>query len=214
MTYTEPFSELELREERVNAFTHGAGVLFGLVFIPLLLIEAATRGSTTLLTGAGVYGLSFLMVFISSTLFHCYDAGKLRERLKILDHICIYFLIAGTYTPFILIFVKNDFGTRLLYTLWSLTALGTLFKLFFTGRFEWLSILIYIGMGWMLFSGGTSFFSNMPFAVVALIIAGGLLYTVGVLFYAKRWFTYHHAVWHLFVLAGAICHYVAIKISV
>lgn len=195
-------------------FTHAIGVLFGLISVPILLYQSLLRDNELITAGAGVYGICFLAVFVSSTLFHFHGPGKIRQRLKVLDHISIYFMIAGTYTPFIFIFVNNDFGTRLLYVLWGLTALGVIFKLFYTGRLEWLSIIVYLAMGWMLFSGGTAFFENMPSSVVALIIAGGVLYTLGVLFYAHRWFTYHHAVWHIFSLSGAICHYIAIAISV
>lgn len=208
------FDEIEIREEKVNMFTHALGVLFGLISIPILLYQSMLQGNETITTGTGIYGACFLIVFLSSTLFHFQGPGKLRERLKVLDHISIYFMIAGTYTPFILIFVNNDFGMRLLYILWGLTALGVIFKLFYTGKLEWLSIIVYLAMGWMLFSDGATFFQNMPSSVVALIIAGGVLYTLGVLFYAHRWFTYHHAVWHIFSLSGAICHYIAVAISV
>lgn len=208
------FDEIEIREEKANMFTHALGVLFGLISVPILLHQSILHQDEIITTGAGIYGACFLAVFLSSTLFHSYGPGKLRERLKVLDHISIYFMIAGTYTPFILIFVNNDFGMRLLYILWGLTALGIIFKIFYTGKLEWLSIIIYLAMGWMLFSGGTAFFQHMPQAVIALIIAGGILYTLGVLFYAHRWFTYHHAVWHIFSLSGAICHYIAIVISV
>ena len=134
--------------------------------------------------------------------------------LKIMDHISIYFLIAGTYTPFILIFVNNSFGMILLGVLWGLTALGTLFKTFFTGKFEIVSTVIYLAMGWMLLTGADTFFANMPYQIMALIVAGGILYSVGVIFYIWRMFTYHHAVWHLFVLGGAICHYSAVLLAV
>lgn len=210
----EPFTEVEVREEKANVLTHGAGLLFGLVSFPVLLLYCVFNGGNIVHNGTVIYGLSFLAVFFSSTSFHFQGPGRRRELLKVLDHISIYFLIAGTYTPFILMFVNNDFGMRLLYTLWGLTAFGVVFKLFFTGRFEWLSIIIYIAMGWMLFSGGTRFFDGMPTSVIWLIIAGGISYTAGVFFYARRWFTYHHAVWHLFSLAGAICHFTAVAMSV
>jgi hemolysin III len=202
--------EIDIREELINSLTHGAGVLFGIIGIPFLILQAVHQGNNTSMTASIVYGISFMLVFTASTLFHSKHPGKLRERLKILDHISIYFLIAGTYTPFILIYVNNSFGLNLLIILWSLTAVGTLFKLFFTGRYELLSIFIYVAMGWMLLTGGDSFFEQMPASVISLIICGGALYMIGILFYVRRWFVYHHAVWHIFVLSAAICHYAAI----
>ncbi|HYE53323.1 MAG TPA: hemolysin III family protein [Chitinophagaceae bacterium] len=206
--------ELDLWEERWNTVTHILGILFGLVSIPILIMNACDRASFGVITGTSVYGLSFLMVFTSSTLFHYQKEGKKRHLFKIWDHISIYFLIAGTYTPFILIFVNNNFGMTLLCVLWGLTVVGTIFKTFFTGRFEIVSTIIYLLMGWMLLAGVNEFFANMPYHIVFLIVAGGVLYSVGVIFYLWRCFTLHHAVWHLFVLAAAICHYSAVLMAV
>ena len=134
--------------------------------------------------------------------------------MKIFDHISIFFLIAGTYTPFLLIYMNNNMGITLLVVLWSLTFSGTIFKCFFTGRWEILSTIIYLAMGWMLIVPGRDFFSNMPVSVIALILTGAGLYTVGVSFYIWEKRRYSHAVWHSFVLIAAICHYVAILIAV
>lgn len=202
--------QLELREELVNSITHGIGILFGLVFIPILIYNATNHATTDVIAGAAVYGLSFLMVFTFSTIFHWYKEGRRRTIFKILDHISIYFLIAGTYTPFILVFVNNSFGITLLLILWTLTLLGTVFKTFFTGKYEIVSTLIYVVMGWMLLFGGNAFFENMPSRIIYLIVSGGCLYSVGVIFYLWRCFAYHHAVWHIFVLGAAICHFTAI----
>jgi hemolysin III len=203
--------ELELREEKVNAITHLAGILFGLVSVPFLILNACRTCGHYVIAGISLYGVSFLMVFTFSTLFHLQrEGGKTRHLFKILDHISIYFFIAGTYTPFILIFVNNSFGLTLLAVLWTLALAGTVFKSFYCGRFEIISTIIYLAMGWMLLTGANAFFANMPSSVMWLIIAGAILFTVGVIFYIWRWFVYHHAVWHVLVLAGAICHYVAV----
>jgi len=154
------------------------------------------------------------MVFTFSSLFHWHTKAKIRKLFMILDHISIYFLIAGTYTPFILIFINNSFGFMLLSVLWSLTLIGIFFKIFYTGRFEYLSTIIYLLMGWMLLTGAREFFANMPHSIVVLILTGAGLYSIGVLFYLWRFFAYHHAVWHLFVLSAAICHFSAILMSV
>ena len=205
--------ELHLWEERLNTATHILGILFGLVCVPILILSACEKAGISVITGASVYGFSFLMVFTCSTLFHCQKEGKTRQLFKIMDHISIYFLIAGTYTPFILIFVNNTFGMILLCVLWGLTLVGTIFKTFCTGKFEIVSTLIYLAMGWMLLAGGNAFFENMPYQIAALIIAGGVLYSVGVIFYIWRMFTYHHVVWHLFVLFAAICHFSAVLLA-
>jgi hemolysin III len=203
--------ELELREEKVNAITHVAGILFGLVSVPFLILNACKTCGHYVIAGISMYGLSFLMVFTFSTLFHLQkEGGRTRHLFKILDHISIYFFIAGTYTPFILIFVNNSFGLTLLAVLWGLALAGTVFKSFYCGRFEIISTIIYLAMGWMLLTGANAFFANMPSTVMWLIIIGAIFFTVGVVFYIWRWFVYHHAVWHILVLAGAICHYMAI----
>lgn len=203
--------DLELREEKVSAITHVAGILFGLVSVPFLIINACETCGQHIIAGIIIYGLSFLMVFTFSTVFHLQkEGGRRRHIFKILDHISIYFFIAGTYTPFILIFVNNDFGLTLLIVLWILAIAGTIFKTFYCGRFEIVSTIVYLAMGWMLLTGANAFFANMPSTVVWLIIIGAILFSVGVIFYVWRWFAYHHAVWHMMVLAGAICHYVAV----
>ena len=207
-------TDQNLREERINSITHALGILFGLVCIPILILSACESCGSPIVAGTVIYGFSFLMVFTFSSLFHWNTHAKIRKLFLILDHISIYFLIAGTYTPFILIFINNSFGMMLLSVLWSLTALGIFFKIFFTGRFEIVSTLIYLAMGWMLLTGANEFFANMPSSIIGLIITGAVLYSVGVIFYIKRLFAYHHAVWHLFVLSAAICHFSAVLMSV
>lgn len=207
-------SHQHIREERINSLTHVLGILFGIVCIPILILNACGNCGSPIIFGTAVYGVSFLMVFTFSSLFHWNTNVRIRRLFLILDHISIYFLIAGTYTPFILIFINNTFGMTLLSILWGLTLLGIFFKIFYTGRFEIVSTIIYLAMGWMLLTGATEFFANMPSPVVTLIITGAVLYSVGVLFYVKRFFAYHHAVWHLFVLSAAICHFSAVWMSV
>jgi hemolysin III len=206
--------DLTLKLEKVNSFIHSFGILFGIISMPFLIRNAGENGHTVTLTGAIIYGLCFLMVFTSSTLYHGFQPSRKKEKWKIIDHISIYFLIAGTYTPLILIFVNNAFGITLLVILWSLTLLGMIFKIFFTGRFEILSTLLYVLMGWILFADSKTFFQNMPAMIIELITTGGALYTIGVIFYLWQKYTYHHVIWHVFVLAAAICHYAAVLLAV
>ena len=202
--------ETVLQPETVNSISHGAGVLFGLICIPYLITVAAKNEGSAVIFAACVYGFGFLSVFTFSTLYHSFQQPEVKRLLKIFDHISIYFLIAGTYTPFIIIFVNNGFGISLLITIWALTLGGTFFKIFYTGRFEALSTAIYLLMGMLLLAGGKAFFIAMPFSVVVLIITGGALYCAGVIFYVWKKYMYHHGVWHVFVLAAAVCHYIAV----
>jgi len=206
--------ELRIRQELINSLTHGFGILFGIVCIPILITQAVKNGNPAGTVGTAIYGFSFLMVFTFSTLYHSFQHQRIKRLMKIFDHISIYFLIAGTYTPFLLIYMNNSLGITLLIVLWVLTVSGTIFKCFFTGRWEILSTIIYLAMGWIMVVAGRSFFANMPTSVIALIMSGAGLYTLGVSFYIWEKHIYSHAVWHSFVLAAAICHYVAILIAV
>ncbi len=207
-------TELALKLETVNSRLHALGILFGLICMPILLLNASRVNNPAHITGSGIYAISFLMVFISSTLYHGFQRPHLKRIFKIIDHISIYFLIAGTYTPLILIYVNNTFGITLLVILWSLTIFGIFFKIFYTGKFEIISTLLYVVMGWILFVDNQSFFAAMPSHIISLVTAGGVLYSIGVVFYLWEKYTYHHVIWHLFVLAAAICHYSAVLLAV
>ena len=153
------------------------------------------------------------MLFTCSTVYHFAQEPAVKQLFIILDHISIYFLIAGTYTPLLLVYMNNDFGITILSVLWGLTFLGIFFKIRFTGRFEIVSTIIYLLMGWIMITGGRRFFDNLPVQVLIFIFAGGGFYSIGVFFYIWDKYYYTHAVWHLFVLAGAISHYVAILLA-
>ncbi len=206
--------EMRLKQELVNSIMHGFGILFGIISIPILITFSAQGNNLNSIVGSSIYGFCFLMVFTFSTLYHGFQHEKVKRVLKVLDHISIYYLIAGTYTPLILIYNNNGFGITLLCVLWSLTILGTVFKVFYCGRWEIISTAIYLLMGWSMLAGGNSFFERMPPAVLQMVIAGGIIYSLGVIFYLWDRYFYSHALWHLFVLAAAICHYVAILLSV
>ena len=206
--------EREIQLELTNSITHGIGVLCGIACIPLLTALAVRSNNIPAITGACIYGFCFLMLFTFSTLYHGFQQPRVKNVLKIFDHISIYFLIAGTYTPFILAYLFSQTGITMLCILWGLTCLGIFFKIYFVNRFNLVSTIIYILMGWILVWSGRTFFQEMPRSVIILIITGGGLYSVGVIFYLWQKWVWHHAIWHLFVLAAAICHYVAILITV
>jgi len=200
-------------QEIVNGLTAGPGILFGVSGIPVLVGLAIAHNNIPGIIGSGIYGFCFLFLFTSSTVYHFVQEPGLKKLFRIIDHISIYFMIAGTYTPFLLVYMNNTFGISLLSILWVLTALGIVFKIYLTGRYEFISTLMYVFMGWIMVVGGKRFLRDLPPTVLILIISGGLLYTVGVLFYHRDRHTYSHAVWHLFVLAAALFHFVAVMMS-
>jgi hemolysin III len=207
-------SNTKIKQELVNSIVHGFGIIFGIVSIPILIAFAINSDNISGVVGAAIYGFSFLQLFTFSTLYHGIQHTQAKRTLEILDHISIYFLIAGTYTPFLLMYMPNSFGITLLSVLWGLTVLGIIYKIFFTGKWEILSTLIYIGMGCIMVVGGRTFFESIPSNILTMILIGAGLYLIGVVFYLWKKYTYNHAVWHFFVLAAAVCHYVAILLAV
>ncbi|HTF28355.1 MAG TPA: hemolysin III family protein [Flavitalea sp.] len=201
------------KQEIVNGLIHGFGILFGISGLPVLTGVATSHGNTPGIIGAGIFGLCFLLLFTCSTIYHIAQETVIKRIFLILDHISIYFLIAGTYTPFLLVYMNNTFGISLLSILWGLTILGIFFKTYFIGKMEIFSIIIYILMGWIMFVGGRRFFDALPVEVLIFIVIGGGLYSLGIFFYLWDKFLYTHAVWHIFVLSAAICHYVAVLLS-
>ncbi len=198
------------KQELIHGLIHGVGVLFGVSGLPVLTALATSHQNTPGIIGAGIYGFCFLLLFTSSMVYHLLEDVQVKKLFEIFDHISIYFLIAGTYTPFLLVYVNNSFGISLLASLWALTLLGIFFKIWFTGRFGAISTLIYLLMGWALIVGGKRFFADLPVSAIIMILIGAGLYSVGVAFYAWGKRRYTHALWHGIVLAAAVCHYVAV----
>lgn len=214
MNSSKEASSYTLKQEVVHSMIHAFGILFGIISIPVLTALAAKNANVQGIVGASIYGFCFLMLFTFSTLYHGIQHPQVKRTLEIFDHISIYFLIAGTYTPFLLIFLFDSFGITLLAVLWGLTLLGIFFKIFFTGRFDIVSVIIYLLMGWIMVVGGRRFFREVPSDVLLFLLIGGVLYSIGVVFYLKKGFGWHHAVWHFFVLVAAVCHYVAVLLAV
>lgn len=204
----------KINKELVNSIVHGFGIIFGIVSIPILIAFAIKSDNTTGIIGAAIYGFCFLQLFTFSTLYHGIQHAQAKRTLEILDHISIYFLIAGTYTPFLLMYMNNSFGISLLSVLWGLTALGIIYNIFFTGKWKIISTLIYIAMGCIMIVGGRTFFESIPINILTMLLIGCGLYLIGVIFYLWNKYPYNHAVWHFFVLAAAVCHYVAILLAV
>lgn len=203
-----------LREEFANALSHGLGAVLGLVGGAVLITLAALDGSSAQLAGAIVFAIALVLLYTASTLYHAIAHPVAKRRLKVFDHCAIYVLIAGTYTPFLLIGLREHGGPKLLALIWALAAAGVAFKLFFTGRFKGASTLIYLGMGWLAVLAGKSFMAALDTATLLWLLAGGLAYTLGTLFYMSRRLPYAHAIWHGFVLLGSSCHFVAVSAQV
>lgn len=206
--------EKVLRVELANALIHGFGVLFALASIPVVTAIAASIQNIPAIVAAAIYSFSFTMLFLFSTLYHAVQNPTAKKMLKVCDHISIYFLIAGTYTPLILIYLFNGFGIALLSILWGLALIGIIFKIFSAGKYKLFSTILYLAMGWILIVGGKTFFTTVPLDVMIMIVIGGLLYSFGAIFYMSKRLVWHHVIWHAFVLTAAICHYVAVLLGV
>ena len=202
-----------LFEEKLNAISHAIGALFGIAAL-VLLIVFNTHKSDWSLFSIIVYGISIIILFSASTLYHAVKGEKRKHYFRIVDHISIYLLIAGTYTPVCLISLEQSHGYTLFWVVWSIAVFGVILKLFFTGRFEVFSTLLYLIMGWLIVFD----FSNLSNAIgsngILFLFAGGLSYTVGIIFYAIHKIPFNHVIWHLFVLAGAIFHFFMIFLYV
>ena len=214
MEYLSALNLSQSREEFANALTHGLGVLLCLVGIPALLQEAVPNSSWFQQVGLCVFCTSLLMVYLSSTVYHSLSAERLKRLWHRIDHISIYFLIAGTHTPFLLYFAEAQQAQTFLQLIWGMVAIGVFYKLFFFGRYEWLSVLYYVVLGWMALVTIPAMVSGMSDEVLFWIIAGGLSYTFGVIFFLWEKLPYHHAIWHLFVLGGSAGHFAAMYLTV
>ena len=192
-------------EEQLNALSHGIGAVLGVVGLILLIIYA--NSSSLELFSVIVYGLSIIILFTASTLYHWVKNESLKHYFRIVDHISIYLLIAGTYTPVTLITLSESRGWLLFGLVWGIAVIGTILKLFFTGRFGVISTLLYLVMGWLIAFDFSSLVQSLATNGLLLLFLGGLFYTVGIVFYAIQKIPYNHVIWHLFVLAGAICHF-------
>ncbi len=197
------------REELANAATHAAGLVAVLLGLPLLLSQAASRG-TAALVGAGVFGTTAALLYLSSTLFHAVKRPGAKARLRVLDHAAIYLLIAGTYTPFTLGVLRGAIGWTLFGLVWTLATAGVVFKAVDGFGHPRLSVALYLAMGWLVLVVAKPLWDVMPGWGVFWLVAGGMAYTLGVPFYASRRVPHGHLIWHLFVLAGTACHYVAV----
>lgn len=202
------------QQESLNCVTHAIGILFAVSGIPFLLLYAIRSNNTNNCIAAGIYGSSLLMTFLFSTLFHSAKNLRRRHLFRILDHISIYLLIAGTYTPLIINYMPSAEGAKLLAVTWSFALVGIIFKIFFVEKVRKFSVYFYLFIGLIFIFDSKNFFALMPYDVAFFTLAGIVIYLIGVIVYILKRGNYHHAVWHLLTLIASICHFYAIFLTV
>ncbi|MBE0566129.1 MAG: hemolysin III family protein [Krumholzibacteria bacterium] len=193
-------------EEIAHAITHGIGVLGSAAALVAMVVLAVARGSALLVVGVSVFGASMVILYTASTLYHALTAQRAKQVFKLLDHGAIYLLIAGTYTPFLLVVLGGPWGWSMFGVVWGLALLGIVYEVVLRRPWKWVSLASYLALGWLLVVVTKPLVAALPPGALLLLGAGGAAYTGGAVFYAWRGFPYHHAVWHLCVLGGTGCH--------
>ncbi|PJJ09152.1 channel protein (hemolysin III family) [Flavobacterium sp. 1] len=197
-------------EELANGISHILGILFCLTAMPFLIAKASEQHNLITESSVIIFGIGMLLVYSFSSLYHLTQREKTKELFKIADHISIYYLIAGTYSPLMVIYLKKETALVFLGIMWLIVLLGTFFKIFYVNRFKIVAVVFYLLMGWMIVFVIKPLWGVIPLSVFLWILAGGLSYTVGVYFYIRGDRNYFHTIWHFFVLLGTVFHYVAI----
>ena len=206
--------QYSIGEEVANSVTHGAGAGLSVAALVVLAVLAVGSGGGRNLAAAITYGISLVLEFTASTLYHSFPQPRVKHVFKILDHAGIYLLIAGTYTPFILVTLRHSGYLWMLVLVWAIAVAGIAVEAFWVYRPKWVSAAVYLAMGWLVVLAVGPLTANLDRNGVWLVAAGGLCYTVGTIFYVLKRVPYMHAVWHLFVLGGAVCHFLAIALFV
>ena len=199
-----------LGEEIFHSITHGIGSGLSIAGLILLVVLAVLHGDINKIISFSIFGASLVILYICSTLYHGLQQPKAKKIFKIFDHSAIYLLIAGTYTPFLIVGLRGTAGWTLLVVVWIIALIGITFKIFFIERFQILSVVSYLLMGWLCVFIFREMLVSIPIGGLIWLAAGGFLYTIGVLFYALQKIPYMHAIWHFFVMGGSICHYFAV----
>jgi hemolysin III len=205
-----PASAYSAREEFANVLTHAIGIALGLAALVLLVVFASLRGDAWHIVSSAVFGSTLVLLYTASTLYHGFRRADVKRVLRKFDHAAIFLLIAGTYTPFALVSVRGPWGWSLLGVIWFLAVVGVALKFRFAGRFRGVSTAIYLAMGWLIVIALRPLVAGVAPGGLWWLLAGGLCYTGGTVFYLWKRLPYHHAVWHLFVLGGSTCHFFAV----
>ncbi|PSW04489.1 hemolysin III family protein [Photobacterium rosenbergii] len=204
-------SGYSVTEEMANSISHGLGMVFGIIGLVLLLVQAVSNGADALsITSLSIYGASMILLYLASTLYHAIPFERAKRALKTFDHCAIYLLIAGTYTPFLLITLRTPLAITLMAVIWAIALIGIALKIAFVYRFKRLSLATYLTMGWLSLIAIYPLAMTLATGGLVLLAAGGIVYSIGVVFYVNKRIPYNHAIWHLFVLGGTVLHFLAI----
>jgi hemolysin III len=209
-----PRKAATLGEEIANSITHGAGLLLGIAALVLVVVFAALRGTAIHVVSGAIYGSTLILLYAASTFYHAFPPGRTKRVFGVLDHSAIFLLIAGTYTPFTLVTLGGAWGWSIFGVIWGLAVAGVVLEAVSLGRARKLQVVLYLAMGWMCVVAGRPLLDGLEAGGLMLLLAGGLCYTLGVVFYAWRRLPFHHAVWHVFVLGGSVCHFFAVLLYV
>ncbi len=197
-------------EEKFNILSHAIGFILSIVAFVLLVVHADLHGDVWQIVSCGIFGASLIILYAASTFYHGAKRPELRNRLKIIDHASIYVLIAGTYTPFTLITLSGTIGWVIFGTSWGLALTGIILKLFFTGKYNLISTIMYILMGWIIVIAIKPLINNLPLEGFLWLLAGGISYTIGAILYSIKKIKFNHAIFHMFVLVGSSCHFISV----
>ncbi|TRO66924.1 PAQR family membrane homeostasis protein TrhA [Christiangramia sabulilitoris] len=198
------------REERLNIISHGLGLVLSIVALVLLILKAKDQGEPEYLISASIFGASMILVYAASTFYHSAQGTRMRIRLNIIDHAAIYVLIAGTYTPYALVTLEGTTGLTILWVVWLMALAGVILKLFFTGKFQLVSTIMYVAMGWLIIFAINPLLDNLSADGLWWLFAGGISYTIGAVLFMLNKLPYNHAIFHIFVLLGTFAHFISI----
>ena len=196
--------------ERASALTHALGAVLSIAALCMLVINASAIGGASRIVSVSVFGASMVVLYGASTWYHSVRDPRWKHWLRVIDHSCIYLLIAGTYTPFTLVGLGGGWGWSLFGVVWGMALCGVVLKIFFVNKLPWLSTSVYVGMGWIAIIAIRPIVAALPPAGLFWLVAGGLAYTFGVIFYSWESLRHNHAIWHLFVMTGTACHFISI----
>lgn len=208
-----PTKNYKLKEEIANSITHGIGILFSVVTLTILLVYSIWEKSTISIVSFSIYGFGSISLYVASTLYHSIPNERVKKILRVFDHSSIFLFIAGTYTPVVLLSMNGYWRIGLLVSIWIIAILGIIFKIVTYGKFEKykiVSLILYILMGWIVIIAIKPMMEMIPFGFLKWLFAGGVVYTLGTIFYANKKIPYNHATWHLFVLGGSVLHFLGI----
>ncbi|PRR79694.1 hemolysin-III related [Clostridium liquoris] len=198
------------KEEIINAITHGIGAGLSIAALVILIVFSALKGTVWHVVSFSIYGATLVILYLESTLYHSITNGKVKKLFRKFDHMSIFLLIAGTYTPFCLTILRGKLGWTIFGIVWGCTVLGVILKAFYTGKKELVSTILYIVMGWLIIIAIKPLYLSMTFKGFMFLLIGGVLYTAGTYFFSKDEIPYNHGIWHLFVMAGSICHFFSV----